>query len=146
MENTPPPQCYNETKKPSAYRVKAEVEARERSIRVKTNENFVPGEHQRPLSDRKPRNYPTSTAATFVTRQRTFTGNSSSKFEVICVFCNKPHYSASSEVVKNVNRRKEILLRDARCFVCLKKGHRCKKRHHQSLCDQGKLHSAAIPP
>ena len=22
MENTPPPQCYNETKKPSAYRVK----------------------------------------------------------------------------------------------------------------------------
>ena len=22
MENTPPPQCYNETKKPNAYRVK----------------------------------------------------------------------------------------------------------------------------
>ena len=130
--------------------LKAEMEARELSIRVKTNENFVPGENRRPLSDRKPRNYPT---ATFVTRQRTFTGNSSSKFEVICVFCNKPHYSVSCEVIKNVNRRKEILLRDARCFVCLKKGHRanmcerpncrnCEKRHHQSLCDQGKRNAA----
>ena len=129
------------------------MEARELSIRVKTNENFVPGENQKPISDRKRRNNPASTAATFVTRQRTFTGNSSSKFEVICVFCNKPHYSASCEVVKNVNRRKEILLRYARCLVCLKKGHganmcerpncrNCKKRH-QSLCDQRKLHNAA---
>ena len=95
--------------------LKAEVEARELSIRVKTNENFVPGENRKPISDRKPRSYFTSTAATFINRQRTFTGNSSSKFKVMCVFCDKPHYSASCEIVKNVNRPKEIMLRDARC-------------------------------
>ena len=36
MENTPPPQCYNETKKPSAYRVERsrKIEGQAKVIRV----------------------------------------------------------------------------------------------------------------
>ena len=57
------------------------------------------------------------------------------------------HFSASCNVVKTVSERKAILIRNGRCFVCLKINHRaqsynsnksCSKfhrRHHQSLCD-----------
>ena len=66
------------------------------------------------------------------------------QFSIRCAFCQKPHYSASCEDVCDVNKRKEILKRDGRCFVCLRKGHiskQCDKRcrkcqglHHQSIC------------
>ena len=66
------------------------------------------------------------------------------QFSIRCAFCQKPHYSASCEDVCDVNKRKEILKRDGRCFVCLRKGHitkqcdkRCRKCEglpHQSIC------------
>jgi hypothetical protein len=65
------------------------------------------------------------------------------QFSIRCAFCQKPHYSASCEDVCDVNKRKEILKRDGRCFVCLRKGHitkqcdkRCRKSqglHHQLI-------------
>ena len=45
------------------------------------------------------------------------------KFPIRCAFCQKPHYSASCEEIRDVSKRKEILKRDNRCFVCLRKGH-----------------------
>ena len=66
------------------------------------------------------------------------------KFPIRCAFCQKPHYSASCEEVRDVSKRKEILKLDNRCFVCLRKGHimkqcdkkcrRCQGLHHQSIC------------
>ena len=67
-----------------------------------------------------------------------------------CVYCKGNHFSASYQVVKTVEERKVILIRDGRCFVCLKPQHcaqncdsnkkcrKCNRRHHQSLCDQSK--------
>ena len=65
------------------------------------------------------------------------------KFPIRCAFCQKPHYSASCEEVRDVSKRKEILKLDNRCFVCLLKGHimkqcdkkcrRCQGLHHQSI-------------
>ena len=63
-----------------------------------------------------------------------------------CVFCEKLHFSASCEKVKDIEERKKILLRDRRCFLCIKVGHRgkdcrsqrqcrkCGAAHHQSIC------------
>ena len=75
-----------------------------------------------------------------------FLNNSNSQTgSIICVFCSKPHFSASCEEVKDFGNRREIIMRDRRCFLCLKRGHRasernrsaqcrkCKKRHHQSI-------------
>ena len=45
------------------------------------------------------------------------------KFPIRCAFCQKPHYSALCEEIRDVSKRKEILKRDNRWFVCLRKGH-----------------------
>ena len=56
----------------------------------------------------------------------------------------------SRPLARSIEGRKAILIRDGRCFVCLKLQHRaqdcdsnkkcrkCNRRHHQSLCDQSK--------
>ena len=41
-------------------------------------------------------------------------------------FCVKLHFSVSCEKVKDSDERKRILLRDRRCFLCIKVGHRGK--------------------
>ena len=40
-----------------------------------------------------------------------------------CVYCTERHFSASCSKVTDINARKDILRRDKRCFMCLKKGH-----------------------
>ena len=65
-----------------------------------------------------------------------------------CVYCKGNYYSAPCEAVKTMEERRAILIRDGRCFVCLKHRHRaqncesnkkCRKynhKHHQSLCNK----------
>ena len=99
-----------------------EIEARERAS---TNTSSQP---------RKPtREY--STAAALV-------ANSSP----LCVFCDQSHYSTHCRVVADQEKRKQLLLKAGRCFICLKKGHlsrdcrssrgcyNCGGRHHSSIC------------
>ena len=64
-----------------------------------------------------------------------------------CVYCSGNHFSASCTKTSDVHAQLEILKRDRRCFVCLKRGHRskqcsnqrgcrrCTGRHHQSTCN-----------
>ncbi|CAB3999872.1 Hypothetical predicted protein [Paramuricea clavata] len=64
-----------------------------------------------------------------------------------CVFCDAEHFSASCEKIKDPQARKNILKRQGRCFLCLRKGHRinqctsnrrcrkCPGKHHQSICE-----------
>uniref|UniRef100_A0A7M5WXV2 DUF1758 domain-containing protein n=1 Tax=Clytia hemisphaerica TaxID=252671 RepID=A0A7M5WXV2_9CNID len=73
----------------------------------------------------------------------------------VCVFCKKSHSSAKCRKVTNTQSRRDILIREKRCFVCLARGHRsnacrdkyscnrCNKRHHISICDEGKQRSEA---
>ncbi|CAB4035917.1 Poly P3, partial [Paramuricea clavata] len=68
--------------------------------------------------------------------------------KIQCVYCSGHHFSASCTTTNEVHVRLEILKRDRRCFVCLKRGHRsnqclnqrgcrrCNGRHHQSICNQ----------
>ena len=41
----------------------------------------------------------------------------------LCVFCDQPHYSTHCRVVADQEKRKQLLLKAGRCFICLKKGH-----------------------
>ena len=61
-------------------------------------------------------------------------------------FCRQDHKSVDCVVVTNVGERKDILKKQGRCFICLKRSHiarncdskrscsNCSQRHHSSLC------------
>eukprot|EP00795_Rhopilema_esculentum_P014292 gene14292-5330_t len=71
----------------------------------------------------------------------------SSDGKITCSFCKGTHQSAKCHIVSNPQARKEILRKQGRCYVCLKKGHlsracssnircySCKLRHHVSICE-----------
>ena len=65
-----------------------------------------------------------------------------------CVFCAQTHNSSSCSVVVDVSKRREIVMKSGRCFICLAKGHvarncrkkkncaRCQQKHHTCLCGE----------
>lgn len=110
--------------------IRREVEAREMSENVKikgaaTNENLI----------KKSQSKFTPTASALHTDTR-----------LNCVFCNSDHYSAACDQITDTAERRQILKREGRCFLCLRKNHRvseckrskncrsCGKKHHQSIC------------
>ena len=68
---------------------------------------------------------------------------------VSCSFCHGSHASVSCNNVTNVQERKNILRRQGRCYICLRRGghlacdcqstikcYKCGARHHVALCDK----------
>ena len=65
---------------------------------------------------------------------------------ITCTFCKQSHKSVDCVVVTNIGERKDILKKQGRCFICLKRSHiakncdskrgcsTCSQRHHSSLC------------
>ena len=123
--------------------IKTELEAREAGEAVKANDNFT--RKSAPSNNAPHKVSGTPTSSTFLSNhdQRS---QSNENFTIRCVYCEDPHYSASCKRVANPQKRREILQRKNRCFVCLSFGHRghecrstktcrnCKQRHHQSIC------------
>ena len=76
-------------------------------------------------------------------------------YNVLCVYCNAPHFSASCDKVMEVKDHKDILIKKGRCFNCLKANHKtrectsmrncrlCHRKHHQSI--YGSLSPQAEP-
>ena len=64
-----------------------------------------------------------------------------------CVFCDQPHEPFHCTVVTDVSKRKDILLRRGRCFLCLRAHHmvrhcrsntrcsKCQRRHNTTICE-----------
>ena len=110
--------------------IKREVEAREACDGVRAKPQVKPNASH---ASHAP------TAGTFVTH-----GPS-----IQCAYCQGHHYSASCNKIKDVKARKDILLKNGRCFNCLKANHKlkdcrspktcrnCHQRHHQSICTSG---------
>ena len=71
----------------------------------------------------------------------------SNKEAVYCTYCKEKHRTSACSVVTNRPARMEVLKKEGRCFVCLRKGHMasscfskyrcnvCKGKHHISLCN-----------
>ena len=108
-----------------------ELEARERA--VVRNVTQSAGE-TKPFTRNQPRIKPTTAA--LLTKASGPT----------CTFCKLNHASNSCTTVTNAAARKEILLKQGRCFVCLRRSHishncpsrikcfKCGGRHHVSIC------------
>ena len=71
---------------------------------------------------------------------------STSRTSPTCTYCKQPHASNKCKTVSDVQAKKEILRKNGRCYVCLKKCHlsrdcpsqnkcfKCNGRHHISIC------------
>ena len=62
-----------------------------------------------------------------------------------CAFCNGEHYSSACEEVEEIQKRKNILRRDKRCFLCLSVGHRanqCTRVKKCRVCDRTDHHQS----
>ena len=115
---------------------KEELEAREKSRFVGGSGNVV----EKPwLKPKIPRD-PITAAALFLPERG----------QANCYFCNHPgHRLFNCTSVTDPEKRKEILKKKGRCFVCMRRGHvsnrclseyKCKKwfgRHHISVCSGG---------
>ncbi|CAB4019970.1 PREDICTED: uncharacterized protein LOC107346460 [Paramuricea clavata] len=109
--------------------VKSELEARERANMLSSKPASKP-----PYSPH-PRGY--SSAAALLNNGTPPT----------CTYCKNTHPSAHCNVVTNPNARKQILQKEGRCYICLRKNHvsrgctsslkcyHCGKRHHASICN-----------
>ena len=130
--------------------LKVEVEAREASFSLKTQDSnlFGKGSWERGQNH----GIKSVSTAAFVTNS----SNQSSNIK--CAFCSKQHFSASCDNVKDIGKRREILMKERRCFLCLKRGHRasecnrpiscrkCNRRHHQSICNLNKAAEDQVNP
>ena len=69
--------------------------------------------------------------------------------KINCTYCHKSHPSARCDIITDAKARKSLLLKQGRCFICLKKSHialdcqsttrcfKCQgKNHHASICEQ----------
>eukprot|EP00794_Sanderia_malayensis_P016989 gene16989-18701_t len=118
-----------------------ELEARERC-------NLTPGMGQRPPQARQPASHTTTSALLS-------TGGPTTS--ITCSFCRQKHLSAKCPVVTEPSSRKEILKKQGRCFVCLKRGHlsrecqsnvrcfSCGRRHHSSICEGNQNRTPVSP-
>ena len=75
---------------------------------------------------------------------------SGNRGEFNCLFCKGAHRASDCRVVTNVDQlqRKDILKKQGRCFICLRRGGHvarncdskiqcfgCQSRHHLAVCD-----------
>ena len=127
--------------------IQAEVEAREMSDTMKIKEKKGTETTPEPK-----RGFSPGTANSLLARTDDGPG-------IRCAFCNGEYYSSACEEVKEIQKRKNILRRDKRCFLCLSVGHRAnqctrKKKcrvcdrtgHHQSVCEMSCNHSRSETP
>ena len=83
---------------------------------------------------------PQATLKTFVAK------GERSKRNIECFFCKGSHFATNCNEVKDVQKRRSILLESHRCFNCLRQGHivnkcpssakcyQCRGRHNTSIC------------
>ena len=102
---------------------------------VETRERLANSSNPTPLPRHNPREQ--GTAATL------FSGEG----QPHCCFCNQQHLSESCQAKRTSEERKQILRKNAHCFVCLRRGHisrECRSRTRCSGCG-GKHHLAICP-
>ena len=119
-----------------------ELEARERCV----TSRFTPKQKQK--AD------PTTMEAMFTQWMKDRYGDTTSMNtmqnepqNVSCAFCDGSHYSDQCRTVTDISKRKEILKKKRRCFLCTKPNHvanscsstrkcfKCRGKHHTSICD-----------
>ena len=119
--------------------IKKELEAREQCAHINS--------HSKSVADGRQNKNNLPTTASFLSKDTKTT----------CSFCKNHHLSAKCNIVTDSIRRKQMLSKQGRCFVCLRKWHRsvdcksniycfiCKQRHHTAICEYSKPASDVRP-
>ena len=117
--------------------LRGEVENRERCGGIQA---LAATETKKPYSPHGNRNIP-STAAALLTGE--------TRQGINCTFCREAHPTSQGHVITNRDARRQILKKQGRCFICLKRNHiakdgasrntcfKCSGRHHVSLRPSG---------
>ena len=74
-----------------------------------------------------------------VTEEDEFTGSTlvNNAQKITCTYCGRNHPSAQCDVITDIQARKTLLRKKAKCFLCLKSGHiapRCKSKAKCRKC------------
>ena len=108
--------------------VEGEIDARERASATCSTTSQATRKHSK--------EFPTAAAMT------------SSANAPHCSYCRQSHSSGNCRTVTDLQERKKILMKEARCFICLRRYHwsreccssvkcsNCGGRHHSSICDR----------
>ena len=66
--------------------------------------------------------------------------------KINCTYCHKSHPSVRCNVITDVKARKSLLLKQGRCFICLKKSHIARDCQSTTRCFkcQGQNHHASV--
>ena len=118
--------------------LRIEIEARERCL-----ENVIHGKDSVTKEERRVQRPPPTTAA-FYTAERRNIGST----PLLCIFCKGQHKMSACQTVESISARRDILRREGRCYICLKRGHiaascrsqnrcfKCKGNHHSAICHE----------
>ena len=114
---------------------KDEIEARERCILMNVPGHSADHDYKKVVYNR----IPPSTASALL--------SSSNRKSYSCTFCRGSHSTAECNVVTDIQERNNILKRQGRCFLCLRRGghlakncasnikcFNCNLNHHVALC------------
>ena len=114
--------------------IEREVEAREIGENMNRKQESV---HSHSSTKKSFNDKPKTAAALHIKTDKT---------NIKCVYCGKNNFSSDCRTVADVQKRKEILKRNGRCFNCIghmarncerkKKCRNCNGSHHQSICDK----------
>ena len=62
-----------------------------------------------------------------------------------CCYCEQGHQSAHCMKVTDIEEKKSILMKNGRCFVCLKRNHKARECHSSLRCSAcGRQHHISI--
>ena len=126
--------------------LREEIENRERCGSIQADlPQFMP--KSRPNSPEK--RSPSTAAVLYSEGRRSKVSN--------CTYCRQEHTSTRCNVITDKKARKDILRKQGRCFICLRKNHvaakceskgkcyECGRRHHVSICDNNEpLNATAV--
>ena len=123
--------------------LREEIENRERCGSIQADlPQFMP--KSRPNSPEK--RSPSTAAVLYSEGRRSKVSN--------CTYCRQEHTSTRCNVITDKKARKDILRKQGRCFICLRKNHvaakceskgkcyECGRRHHVSICDNNEPSNA----
>ena len=64
--------------------------------------------------------------------------------KINCTYSHKSHPSVRCDVISDAKARKTLLLKQGRCFICLKKSHIARDCQSTTKCFKGKNHHASV--
>ena len=116
--------------------LRTEIEARERCV-----ENVIHGKGSATKEERRVHRPPPTTSVSYTAERRDIGST-----PLPCIFCKRQHKMSACQTVESISARRNVLRREGRCYICLKRVQivascrsqnrcfKCKGNHHSAIC------------